>query len=94
MMLNKQHRRVLVQEEGYAVVARVAQTDENGEQLPQSERIATAIRVAWTAEQRCGRPVKVVQDEDGPAAVVELGDAPEAEFEETAGTLLEIAASW
>lgn len=88
------HRRVVVQEEGYAVVARVSETDEHGEELPRSERLATAMRVAWTAEQRCGRPVRVVSDEKGPAAVVELGDAPEADFEETAGTLLEIAASW
>lgn len=88
------HRMVSVQEEGYAVVARVAAQDENGEELPRSERIATAIRVAWSAEQKCGRPVRVVSDEQGPCAIVELGDAPESEFEETAGALLEIAASW
>lgn len=85
---------VVVQEEGYAVVARVAQKDEHGEELPRSERLATAMRVAWIAEQRCGRPAQVIEDEDGPAAVVELGDASEAAFEETAGHLLGIAASW
>lgn len=86
--------RVVVQEEGYAVVARVAGRDENGEELPRSERLATAMRLAWSAQARCGRPAQVVEDENGPAAVVELGDAPEADFEETAGALLEIASSW
>ena len=88
------HRKVFVREEGYAVVARVSETDEHGEELPRSERIAIAMRVAWSAEQKCGREVRVVSDEEGPAAIVELGDAPESEFEATAGALLEIAASW
>lgn len=86
--------RVVVQEEGYAVVARVVDKDEHGESLPRSERLATAMRVAWSAELRCGRPAQVIEDEAGPAAVVELGDAPDSDFEETAGALLEIAASW
>lgn len=86
--------RVVVQEEGYAVVARVADKDEQGERLPRSERLAAAMRLAWSAEARCGRPAHVVEDEQGPAAVVELGDAPDSDFEETAGALLEIAASW
>lgn len=86
--------RVVVQEESYAVIARVAGKDENGEELPRSERLASTMRLAWSAEARCGRPVQVVEDEEGPAAVVELGDAPEADFEETVGAFLEIAASW
>lgn len=85
---------VVVKEEGYAVVARVADRDSNGETLPRSERLATAMRVAWDAELATGRHAQVVEDEEGPAAVVELGDAPESLYEETAGALLEIAASW
>lgn len=87
-----QHR-VVVQEEGYAVVARVSGTDENGEEVPRSDRMATAIRLVWSAQAR-GRNAQVREDEEGVAAVVELGDAPDSEFEETAGTLLGIASSW
>lgn len=86
--------RIVVEEGDYAVIARVPATDANGEEVPRSDRISTALQVAWGVEARCGRAVQVIEDETGPAAVVELGDAPESEFEETAGAILEIAASW
>ena len=86
--------RVVVEEEDYAVVARVSDRDEHGEEVPRSDRIATAMRMAWSAEARTGRTAVVVESDEGPAAVVEMGDAPESAFEETAGTLLDIAASW
>lgn len=88
------HRMVTVQEESYAVIARVEGKDENGEDVPRSERLERTMRLAWSAEARCGRLVQVIEDEEGPAAVVELGDAPEVVFEETAGAFLEVASSW
>jgi hypothetical protein len=85
--------RAVVEEREYAVAARVSEVDDGGEELPRSDRLATAFHIQQRAEALCGRPVSVVEDEDGVAAVVTLGDALEPEFEETAVLLLE-AASW
>lgn len=87
--------RAVIEERDYAVAASVPENDENGEALPQSDRLAIAMRVSWEVERATGRPSVVTVDDDGHdvAAVIELGDAPEEEFEEVAAHFME-AASW
>jgi hypothetical protein len=85
--------RVTVEEREYAVVARPKHTDENGEEIPKSDRVATAIRVAEHA-RASGYPARLVDDDNGETlAAVELGDTYEEEFEEVTGFLNEVA-SW
>lgn len=85
--------RAVVEEREYAVVARIGARDENGEEIPKSDRIAAAYRICEKARNSSKFPAEVVEDERGVVALVHLGDAPDADFEEAAGTLLE-AASW
>ncbi len=82
--------RTVVEEREYEVIARVGNRDENGEEVPRSDRIAEAIRIWNEAKRRSQHPAEVVEDENGPGVVVRRGDAPEPEFEEVAGVLLEV----
>lgn len=78
--------RVRVGEEAYGVVARI-----EGEY--RSDRVMGAMRLHQRLRAK-GRDSEVVEEEDGAVSVrVHLGDAPESDFEEAAGEILE-AASW
>jgi len=86
-------RWAVVEQREYEVAARPSRTNEAGEEVPKSDRIATAIRVAQHASSS-GYPARLVDEEDGEvSAVVELGDASEEKFEDAARVMLE-AASW
>lgn len=85
--------RAVVEERDYAVAAKIPSIDENGEEVPRSDRIAAAMRVSWEVTRLSGRPAEVVDDGEEVAAILTIGDATEEEFEETAATFLE-AASW
>ena len=86
--------RAEIEEREYEVVARVSDVDEFGEELPKSERLAAAYRIAGTASRRSRFPARVLEVEgEGISACLHLGDAPDADFEEAAGALME-AASW
>jgi hypothetical protein len=82
--------RSTVEELEYGVAARVESIDDQGEEVPQSDRIAEAMRIGWEAERVTGRPSKLVIDDRGPAALIELGDASDPEYENVAGALLEV----
>ncbi len=82
--------RTVVEEREYGVVARIGATDDADEEVPRSDQLAAAYRLQWS----CARPSQVIEDDEGIATVVELGDAPDSEFEEVAGRLLEEAESW
>ena len=78
--------RIRVGEEAYGVVARV-----EGEY--RSDRVIGAMRLHQRLREK-GRDSEVVEEDDGAVSVrVHLGDAPESDFEEAAGDLME-AASW
>ncbi len=81
--------RALIEERDYAVVALVAERDERGEEIAKSDRLL----IAYQIQQRCEHETSVIEETGQYAVVAELGDAPEAEFEEMAGRLSE-ASSW
>lgn len=85
---------VQVEERDYGVAAKVKTRSRDGEIIPRSDRLGLAYQIQWNVRAR-GRDARVVEDDDGReiAVVVELGDAPDSEFCEAAGALLE-AASW
>lgn len=83
--------RARVFEEAYGVRADLPETDENGEEVFRSDRIAAAIRISQTMKA-IGRDSMVI--EDGPAVSVRVpvsDTAPDSELDEVAGELLEAA---
>lgn len=77
----------------YSVSARPARTDDNGEEIPRSDRIATALHLVMKASDS-KYPARLVDEDDGEvSAVVELGDASDEKFEEVSQFLTQ-AASW
>lgn len=80
--------RAVVEEREYEVVARLE--GDGDEETPRSDKLAAAYRLGWEARMKTPHPVDVV-DGDVPSVVVRIGDAPDAEFDEVAGILLEAA---
>ncbi len=92
-MVQTKEQRAVVEERDYAVAAKVRRTDANGEELPRSDRFLIACQIREKAVRSCGYPVQVVEDAGDYAALVELGDASDQDFEEVGGALVE-ASTW
>lgn len=80
--------RAVVTEETYGVHARI---DATGVEY-RSDEIAIAMRISERLRD-LGRRSEIASGADGTVVQLALGDAPERDFEEAAGEMLE-AASW
>ncbi len=85
--MGSNYRRAVVSEDAYGVTARVSDTDENGEPLFRSDKLGTAMVIANRVKQ-CGRACEIRESDGAMMVAIDLGDAPESEFEEDAGALI------
>lgn len=80
--------KAVVSEGAYEVTARFTAQDDSGEIVPKFDRLVYAETVA--ARMRAsGRACEIVDDAGDVAVSVQLGDAPEEEFDTVAGLLIE-----